>query len=182
MRDEITCSSASEIYWFAHTKATITASSDGKTAELTTNGKTLLAQIAEPAEAVFTVMEAQPLSTSPNPAGQKSRTEYRKLAIHLENVVNAEISVVFTPVTEETAQTEELPAVAISEFDGLLSSYDKSQSLTENGEGVYEIRNAEQLILFAQMVNSGTNFAGKTVNANKYQKTKRFIIPAFRRS
>ena len=163
LRDEITCASESEIYWFAHTKATITVSSDGKTAELTTNGKTLLAQIAEPAEAVFTVMEAQPLSTSPNPAGQKSRTEYRKLAIHLENTANANISVIFTPVTEETAQTEELPAVAIGEFDGLLSSYDKTQSLTENAEGIYEISNAEQLMLFAQMVNSGTNFAGKTV-------------------
>ncbi|MBR5569680.1 MAG: hypothetical protein IKW10_02170 [Oscillospiraceae bacterium] len=163
VRDEITCTSAAEIYWFAHTKAAITLSADGKTAELTIGDKTLLAQIAEPSDAVFTVMDAQPLATSPNPSGQKSRTEYKKLAIHLENVTNANIAVVFTPVLTDGDRAKALPEVAVDGFDGLLSKYDKTQTLTKNSQGVYEISNAEQLMLFAQMVNAGTTFEGKTV-------------------
>ena len=163
LRDEIICSSPSEMYWFAHTQADITLSNDQKAAELKINGKTLLAQIAAPSNAVFTVMAADPLSTSPNPSGQKSRTEYQKLAIHLKNVTTANIAVVFTPVVEENDRNQSLPTESISNFSALLTSYDQSRTLTANSQGVYEISNVEQLVLFSEMVNSGTTFEGKTV-------------------
>jgi len=164
VRDELTCSSASELYWFAHTRAEISISEDGKTAELTQNGKTLLAQIAQPSNAVFTVMDAVPLPTSPEShADEYDRGNAQKLVIHLTDVTSVNISVVFTPILEDSDREKTLPDVELSSFSSLVNAYDPSMTLTANSEGVYEIYNAEQLHLFAQMVTSGTTFAGKTV-------------------
>jgi len=163
LQDEVTCSVASEFYWFAHTQAEIAVSSDGKSAELTLNGKTLLAQIASPADAVFTTMDAQPLSTSPQPEGENARDGYRKLVIHLTNTASTTICVVFTPILQDSDRNKELPSATISEFDTLLNTYEPSASLKANERGVYEIYDAEQLMLFAEMVNNGTTFYGKTV-------------------
>ncbi|MBQ2444811.1 MAG: heparinase II/III family protein, partial [Oscillospiraceae bacterium] len=162
LRDEITCSSSSEIYWFAHTKAEISISSDGKTAELTQDGKTLLATIVEPSNGKFTAMTAEPLSTSPNPSGQYDRSAFRKLAIHLENVKSANITVVFTPVASQADRSKTSSAVALSDFGTLTASCKPGTTLKENN-GVYEIYTAEELIRFSEMVNGGNNFAGKTV-------------------
>jgi len=178
LRDELTCSSVSEVYWFAHTQAEITISSDGKTAELTLNGKKLIAQISEPSNAVFTSMDAVPLATSPNPDGQNSLEGYRKLVIHLENVTTTSIAVVFTPVLEDTVKTQELPTVELSEFSSLISAYDPETTLSPNSDGVYEIYNVEQLQLFASMVNAGNTFSGKTVKLmNDIDLKSRTITP-----
>ena len=164
LRDEITCSASSTLYWFAHTRATVTLSADGKTASLTTNGKTLLAQILSPSNAVFTVMDAEPLSTSPNPTGQNSREGWRKLSICLKNITSASISVVFTPILEESDRNKTLPSSAtLSNLSSQLKAYATGTTLEPNEEGVYEISTADQLHLFSQMVNSGNTFSGKTV-------------------
>ena len=164
LRDEITCSTATELYWFAHTKATVTLSEDGKTAELVLKDKTLLAQIASPSNAVFTVMDAAPLSTSPNPSGQNANSGISKLSIHLTGVKNANIAVVFTPHTGAEGEREQtLPTTSIANFSTLLTPYAPDTALEPNGQGVYEIYDAEQMMVFAQMVNSGNKFSGKTV-------------------
>ncbi|MBE6984604.1 MAG: hypothetical protein E7434_03115, partial [Ruminococcaceae bacterium] len=163
LRDEITCSNSSNGYWFAHTKADITLSSDRKTAELKLNGKTLLAQIASPSNARFSVMDAEPLSTSPNPSGQNSRDGYRKLAIDITGMTSLSIAVVFTPVLQESDRTKALPTAAIEDFSSLITPYDLEATLQKNASGVYEIRTAEELGKFAAMVNSGTTFNGQTV-------------------
>ena len=95
VQDEIVMKEPSELYWFAHTPAQIKISDDGKKAYLTIHGKTLLAEIAEGDGAVFTVMEAKPLPTSPNPAGQNPNKGYQKLAIHMTNVTELNLSVIF---------------------------------------------------------------------------------------
>ncbi len=166
LRDEIVCTEASEIYWFAHTQAEIVLSEDGKTATLTKKGKTLLAQIAAPATAVFSVMAADPLSTSPaSHSKEYDRSSYRKLAIHLTDVTSAEISVVFTPVTEESELNlnKSLPEGSIAEISTVLHGYEPTAELSVNESGEYEIYNAEQLMKFSEMVNNGNSFAGKTV-------------------
>jgi len=163
LRDELTCSTPSEVYWFAHTMAEITISEDGKTAELTQNGKTLLAQISEPSDAVFTVMDAQPLvDYSLKPENEKSREGIRKLAIHLENVISTEISVVFTPILKASDRNRELPNVTLATLDTQLNDYDAQSTLKANSQGVYEIYNVDQLCLLSDMVRGGNNFGGKT--------------------
>ncbi len=164
LRDEVVCTEASEIYWFAHTQAEITLSADGKTATLTQKGKKLLAQIASPSTAVFTVMDAEPLPTSPaSSAKEYDRSTYQKLAIHLTGVTSAEIAVVFTPVIDESDLDKNLPTNSISELSTVLNDYDPVTELSMNSIGEYEIYNAEQLMKFAEMVNNGNSFAGKTV-------------------
>ncbi len=163
LRDELTSSSASDVYWFAHTMAEITISADGKTAELTQNGKTLLAQIVEPSNAVFTQMDAQPLvDYSLDPVNEKSREGIRKLVIHLENVISTGISVVFTPILEEADRNKELPNVTLATLDAQLNDYDAQTTLKANAQGVYEIYNVDQLCLLSDMVRGGNNFGGKT--------------------
>ncbi len=163
VRDEITCSSASTLYWFAHTRAEISISADKKSAVLTSDGKQLLVQIAEPSNATFTAMNAQPLSTSPNPSGQNSREGWRKLAICLKNIKSVNISVVFTPLLEEGDGNKALPTATLATIPQLLHSYAPDTRLLPNEQGIYEIHNADELMLFADMVNNGTDFQGKTV-------------------
>jgi hypothetical protein len=165
LRDEITCTKSSTIYWFAHTTASITLSADKKTAELTMNGKKLMAQIASPSNATFSVMDAVTLFTSPAPAGtgEESRSGIRKLVIKLSNVTSANINVVFTPIVEDADAKKSATSVAISSFDSTVHGYASGTKLEPNANGVYEIRTADQLALFSEMVNGGNNFAGKTV-------------------
>ena len=178
LRDEIVCESASEIYWFAHTKATISISEDGKTATLTLKDKVLLAQIAEPSDATFSVMTATPLPTSPNPTGQNENKDFQKLTIHLEGVTSANITVVFTPIMEESDRNKTLPTTSIDEFSALLDAYDPATELKVNEKGEYEIYDADDLMRFADMVNSGTSFSGKTVKLmNDIDLKNRTFIP-----
>ena len=163
LRDEIVCSSASTIYWFAHTQADIKISSDGKTATLTKNGKTLLAEISSPSEAKFTKMSAKPLSSSPNPGEQNANEGYQKLVIKLTNTTKASINVVFTPVLSEDDKGKSLPNYSNANTGSLLQPYAPSTALVPNAEGVYEIYNAEQLFLLSEMVSEGETFSGKTV-------------------
>ena len=163
LRDEIVCKSGTELYWFAHTKAEITLSADGKTATLTLNGKTLEAKIGSPSNAVFTVSDAVPLSTSPAPSGNNANTGIRKLVIHLTGISKANIAVTFTPIYESTDSGKSVPSTTIDNFSTLLSAYPSGTKLEPNKSGVYEIYTADQLCLFAETVNGGETFQGKTV-------------------
>jgi len=163
VRDEVTLSEASELYWFAHTQAEITIAADGKTAELTQNGKTMLVQIVEPAGAVFTQMDAEPfVDYSTQPEEEKSREGIRKLAIHLTGVTQTEISVVFTPILEESDREKELPSVTVSTMSEQLNDYDSTTTLTKNAQGVYEIYSLEQLCLLSDMVKNGNRFENQS--------------------
>lgn len=92
--DEILAKSPSELYWFMHTEAEITPK--GNKATLTQNGKKLTAEILSPAQAIFTVMDAKPLPTSPTP-DQADNKDRRKLTIHVQNVEALTIKVKLTP-------------------------------------------------------------------------------------
>lgn len=95
IQDEIIMKKPSEFYWFAHTPASIGISDDGKKAYLVLNGKTLLAEIAAGEGAAFSVMEAKPLPTSPKVAGQEENEGFRKLTIHMTDVTNLNLTVIF---------------------------------------------------------------------------------------
>ncbi len=101
IQDEITTSTPSEIYWFAHTPADITISEDGKSAFLEMKGEKMLVRIIEgPAEARISVYDSKPLITSPAPQEQ-SLSFGKKLAIHLTNVTSLHLAVEFIPLAKE---------------------------------------------------------------------------------
>jgi len=103
VQDEVTVTEPGEIYWFLHTRAGITLAPDGRSATLTSDGETLLARIAEPQDAVFTVTDARPLPTSPDPAGQDPNDGVRKLVIRLVDVTRTRISIQLSPVESGTS-------------------------------------------------------------------------------
>jgi len=67
------------VLWFMHTPATIAIASDGRSATLSQNGKTLRAELISPADARFESMAAAPLPTSPNPPNQLENHGITKL-------------------------------------------------------------------------------------------------------
>ncbi|MBQ4527003.1 MAG: heparinase II/III family protein [Clostridia bacterium] len=95
IHDEIKCKAESEIWWFMHTRAEVTLSDDCKTAYLTRNGKTVKAVINS--EGMFSVMDAVPLSTSPQNDKQNKNEEYRKLAVCYVGVKDLQIDISFSP-------------------------------------------------------------------------------------
>jgi len=98
-----------DIWWFMHTPAAIAVEGDGRKATLTISGKQLEARILEPASVRFEDRPAEPLPTSPNPAGQKSNEGVRTLAIHVHNIKRLRLTVVLAPC--EGQGTVALPKV-----------------------------------------------------------------------
>jgi hypothetical protein len=111
VQDEIESGKSSELWWFMHTKAQIDVDASGQGAMLTLGGKRLWARIVGTAGARFSVMDANPLPSSPNPAGQNANTGYRKLAIHLQNTQQARITVWFVPLESGQNPPSALPVV-----------------------------------------------------------------------
>ncbi len=98
VQDEIEAAKPADVWWFFHTSADITLGDDGTTAMLTQKGQPLVARLLAPATAHFTVMDAQPLSTSPHPEKQAGNAAIKKLAIHLGGVTDLRLAVLLTPV------------------------------------------------------------------------------------
>lgn len=96
IRDEIELGAPGEIYWFAHTRAEITVLDGGKAAVLTKNGKKLYATIVEGEDAVFSVLPAIPLSTSPEIPGQNKNEGVTKLTVHIKNASALRLTVAFS--------------------------------------------------------------------------------------
>jgi hypothetical protein len=88
---------AADIWWFMHTPAAVRLADDGRQAILTLNGKQLEARILAPNSARFEIRPAEPLPTSPHPAGQKRNEGIRKLAIHLPDTKSARVTVALVP-------------------------------------------------------------------------------------
>jgi len=106
VQDELILKQPSELYWFAHTRAEISLSEDGKKAYLNRNGKEMLAEILNADEATFSVLPAKPLKTSPECPGQSENEGVSKLTIHLEDVTELRLMVVFNPLDESGYNTD----------------------------------------------------------------------------
>ena len=98
VQDEIETDAPVEAWWFMHTGAEVKC--DGTTATLTQNGRQLTATLLSPAGAVFEVMPAEPLATSPHPERQQvkhtSVRHPRKLAVHLRSTKSPRIVINLT--------------------------------------------------------------------------------------
>lgn len=111
IQDEVELTEAGELWWFMHTKADIQLQPDGKSAILQIGDKRLWAGVVSPAHATMTAMDARPLPTSPDPAGQNMNTGFRKLAVHLTGVTNVSLAVYLVPLEGTETSLGVLPAL-----------------------------------------------------------------------
>ncbi|CAG7627460.1 Ig-like domain-containing protein [Paenibacillus allorhizosphaerae] len=106
IQDELRLRKPSEVWWFMHTQAQIDVLPDGKSAILSQAGKRVMVQLLGETGASFSVMNAEPLPTSPGPK-QGVNNRYKKLTIHLSGVETAVLSVRFVPLLDENADPNE---------------------------------------------------------------------------
>lgn len=97
MKDEISNRQPADVYWFAHTPATVTIGSNGRTARLSLNGQQFRARLLSPADARFTLMPAAPMPESPQATENNPNKGIQKLAIHLPQVKQTAITVIWEP-------------------------------------------------------------------------------------
>lgn len=101
VQDEIESDAPIDLLWFMHTKADIQISKDGKSVMLRQGDQRLWAKLLNPEPNYkFTVMNAQPLATSPNPQGQAKNLNLKKLTIQLKKIQNVELAVLFVPLKQ----------------------------------------------------------------------------------
>jgi len=101
--DTIQCKQPSEIWSFFHTEAEVMLSKDKRTVYLKQKEKIFRMQLGLPTEAVFTLLPASPLPSSPNPSIQTPIKGRRKIAVHLTGVKDTVIAVRFDLYNDLTA-------------------------------------------------------------------------------
>jgi len=99
VQDEFRANQKSDVWWFAHGAegTNYSINDSGTTVTLRRGEKLCQAQLLSPRNVRFSVMDAAPLSTSPNPSIQNPNSGIKKLAIHLPDVRQATIAVFFVP-------------------------------------------------------------------------------------
>jgi hypothetical protein len=95
-----------------HTRADIQISKDGKTAMLYQDGERLWVKLLNlKPNYRFTVMNAQPLPSSPNPKEQEKNSNLKKLTIELEKIENEQLAVLFVPLNKDQNPPNKLPKI-----------------------------------------------------------------------
>ncbi|MFD0867686.1 Ig-like domain-containing protein [Paenibacillus residui] len=137
VQDEVENKVPSELYWFMHTRANIDIDDTGTSAVLSYGDKRLLVKILSPGEAKFSVMPAEPLPTSPNPSGQNPNIGVRKLAIHMEGVLNTTISVWMVPLMPGEPLPQQAPAVVpLDQWQVMEGELAEAGGITVDGQPV----------------------------------------------
>lgn len=100
VQDEVKGKKPSDLWWFAHNAPGMTCELDdsGVRATLRINGKICHAYLLSPSGAGFTLLDARPLPTSPDPDIQQQNNGMAKLAVHLPEAKDVTIAVLFVPV------------------------------------------------------------------------------------
>jgi hypothetical protein len=112
VQDEIQADTPIDLFWFMHTKANIEIGKDGKTAMLYQNGQRLWVKLLNPKPSYrFTVLNAQPLPSSPSPKNQDKNTDLKKLTIKLQKIKNERLAVLFVPLNQGQQPPSKLPKV-----------------------------------------------------------------------
>jgi len=100
LQDEILASSGKTVWWFAHIAypaTEVAISPDGTAAMLTQGADRLWCKILS-GGGTFQLRDATPLPTSPDPDGQNTNDDFKKLAILLTGVTNTTLAVWFVPL------------------------------------------------------------------------------------
>ena len=145
IRDEVTLNEDGTAWWFMHTKANIEILKDGSAARLTLNDKYLWIELDSDKDAHFTVMDASPLSVSPNPSGQNKNEGIRKLAIELNHVEDYTLTIQMIPMLEKTVPDVVFDGAALSEWTIPDGSFDipELEEISINGESYSDFNKAK---------------------------------------
>ena len=121
IRDEIELPQPSDVYWFMHTRANVELDENGRRAKLTRGDATLYTHVTQPAGATFSVLDAAPLPSSPNPKEQKKNKGIHRLTIALKNTPSTKIEVTFSATPDapsyDADTTGQQPQSAASDCD-----------------------------------------------------------------
>ncbi|MEI8288408.1 MAG: autotransporter-associated beta strand repeat-containing protein [Verrucomicrobiota bacterium] len=101
IQDEVVGATNATLWWFMHYQTAgmqVTLSPDGTSVTMTQGTNRLWGKILS-SGGTFQIMDARPLPTSPDPAGQDLNPTFQKLAIHLTGFTNTTIAVWFVPLT-----------------------------------------------------------------------------------
>lgn len=112
LQDAVELKRPGDIWWFLHTRAELTLTDGGRGATFTQDGKRLVARLLTPENAVFTVRDAVPLASSPQPAEQNPNRGIRKLAIALPQTKALQLAVLLTPLRPGDKEPANMPAIA----------------------------------------------------------------------
>jgi len=136
IQDEISLEAPGDIYWFAHTKGQIDVADDGRSAVVSVGQEKLWEGLISDGGR-FTVMNAEPLPSTPAVPGQKDNSEYRKLAVHLTDTRDTTVSVAFIPLKHGEKQPSWIPSLkALSEWTPQTVRGDV------NADGVFSVADA----------------------------------------
>jgi hypothetical protein len=113
LQDEITPNQPLNLWWFMHTYADIQLNASKTAAILQQAGMRLWCAILQPQHSNFSILNAKPLPTSPNPLGQDTNTGARKLTIHIPSagLAPSTISVLMAPLRPNDQPPTQLPPV-----------------------------------------------------------------------
>jgi hypothetical protein len=109
VQDEMELKRPSSVYWFMHTPAQVQLDEDGAT--LSQGDARLLCRIVSPNGAKFSVMDAKPLPSSPDPQGQNKNAGVRKLVIKFDDVDKLRLCVALIPLRKGQKPPAKLPPV-----------------------------------------------------------------------
>jgi autotransporter-associated beta strand protein len=112
IQDEIQYPATARVWWFMHygTDKTAIVESGGSSVMLSKGTDRLWLKILS-GGGTFQIMDATPLPSSPNPAGQNANSTVKKLAIHLPAVTQATLAVYAVPLLPGENPPAILPAV-----------------------------------------------------------------------
>ena len=111
LQDEILTETPAEVWWFMHTPAAVKIEDDGQSALLSQIGVSMQVRLLSPRGARLELRDADPLPSSPKPEGQARNEGIRKLAIHLKEVRDCRIALLFRPVMNAQSLDEVLPDI-----------------------------------------------------------------------
>lgn len=145
VQDEIQAASGKTVWWFGHYTSpatTVTIDPDGTSAMMTQGAERLWCKIVS-GGGTFQIMDAVPLPSSPNPAGQNANTGHKKLAIQLTNVTNTTLALWFVPLSAGEAVPAALPVIAPLSTWNLAATNDPPAAInggaTGNGDNAVDI-------------------------------------------
>lgn len=156
VQDEIQSATGKTVWWFAHftyPTTTVVIDPDGTSAMMTQGAERLWCKIVS-GGGTFQIMDAVPLPTSPNPAGQNANTGHKKLAINLTNVTNKTLAVWFVPLSTGEAIPATLPAITALNTWNIAAANDPPTAINGGATGSGE--NAVDIDLRAYVTDDST--------------------------
>ena len=156
LQDEIQASTGKTVWWFGHfthPTTNVVIDPDGTSAMMTQGAERLWCRIVS-GGGTFQIMDAVPLPTSPNPAGQNANTGHKKLAIQLSNVTNTTLAIWFVPLAAGEAIPSTLPAIVPLNAWNLATS--NEPPVAANGSGTMVGENPADIDLWSYVTDDST--------------------------